>query len=68
MVSKILCFNCVVLELFSFKKDEHADQPKYLSEAQHLSKPERSTLTVSFADIQDYNQSLATVITEEYFR
>ncbi|XDV28163.1 hypothetical protein PO909_031518, partial [Leuciscus waleckii] len=40
----------------------------YLSDAQELIRPERNTLTVSFSNIEHYNQQLATTIQEEYFR
>lgn len=35
---------------------------------QELRSFERSTLEVSFEDIEKYNQSLATTIIEEYYR
>ena len=41
---------------------------KYASEAQELIRPERNTLTVSFEDVERYNQQLATTILEEYYR
>ncbi|XP_070536303.1 zygotic DNA replication licensing factor mcm6-like [Ptychodera flava] len=41
---------------------------KYLSDVQELIRPERNTLTVSFEDIQNHNQQLATTIQEEYYR
>uniref|UniRef100_A0A671PN70 DNA replication licensing factor MCM6 n=1 Tax=Sinocyclocheilus anshuiensis TaxID=1608454 RepID=A0A671PN70_9TELE len=40
----------------------------YLSDAQELIRPERNTLTVSFSNIEHYNQQLATTIQEEYYR
>uniref|UniRef100_A0AAR2IW96 DNA replication licensing factor MCM6 n=1 Tax=Pygocentrus nattereri TaxID=42514 RepID=A0AAR2IW96_PYGNA len=42
--------------------------PLYLPEAQELIRPERNTLTVSFTNIEQYNQQLATTIQEEYYR
>lgn len=41
---------------------------KYLEPAQQLKEPERSTLEVSFDDVEKYNQNLATTIIEEYYR
>ena len=41
---------------------------KYLNDVGDLIRPERNTLTVSFEDIQTYNQQLATTIQEEYYR
>lgn len=41
---------------------------KYLEEARDLVKPERNTLEVSFADIDKFNQNLATTVVEEYYR
>ncbi len=41
---------------------------KYLAEAQELIRPERNTLTVSFEDVEKYNQQLATTVLEEYYR
>ncbi|XP_060724339.1 MCM6 minichromosome maintenance deficient 6, like isoform X1 [Tachysurus vachellii] len=40
----------------------------YLAEAQELIRPERNTLTVSFTNIERYNQQLATTIQEEFYR
>lgn len=48
-----------------FKED---GEIKYLEGAKDLKSLERSTLEVSFEDIEKYNQSLATTIIEEYFR
>ncbi|XP_003425529.1 DNA replication licensing factor Mcm6 [Nasonia vitripennis] len=41
---------------------------KYLEPAKELVSPERSTLEVSFEDIEKYNQFLSTTIIEEYYR
>lgn len=43
-------------------------ESKYLAAVQDLIRPERNTLTVSFEDIESYNQQLATTILEEYYR
>lgn len=44
------------------------DQQKYLSEVQELIRPERNTLTVSYEDVEKFNQQLAVTILEEYYR
>ncbi|XP_071826729.1 DNA replication licensing factor MCM6-like [Apostichopus japonicus] len=41
---------------------------KYLQDVQNLIRPERNTLKVSFKDVQEHNQQLATTIQEEYYR
>ncbi|KAG8297081.1 MCM DNA helicase complex subunit mcm6 [Homalodisca vitripennis] len=41
---------------------------KYIEGAKELKSLERSTLEVSFEDVEKYNQSLATTIIEEYYR
>ncbi|CAG9832139.1 unnamed protein product [Diabrotica balteata] len=41
---------------------------KYLEPAVELQSEERSTIEISFEDIEKYNQNLATTIIEEYFR
>jgi len=41
---------------------------KYALEAQELIRPERNTLLVSFEDVERYNQQLATIVLEEYYR
>ena len=52
--------------LFSrFKEDGDV---KYLEPAKELVSPERSTLEVSFDDVEKYNQVLSTTIIEEYYR
>jgi len=43
-------------------------EPKYLADAQELIRPERNTLSISFEDVEKYNQQLATTILEEYYR
>lgn len=44
------------------------NEVKYVEEARNLVKPERNTLEVSFADVERFNQNLATVVQEEYYR
>ncbi|XP_034948012.1 DNA replication licensing factor Mcm6 [Chelonus insularis] len=51
--------------LEEFKED---NEIKYLEAAKELVTPDRSTLTVSFEDIEKYNQVLSTTIIEEYYR
>ncbi|KAL3287873.1 hypothetical protein HHI36_002331 [Cryptolaemus montrouzieri] len=41
---------------------------KYLDLAKELLNQERSTIEVSFEDVEKYNQNLATSIIEEYYR
>lgn len=41
---------------------------KYLEAANELKHPERSTIEISFEDVEKYNQNLATTIIEEYYR
>lgn len=41
---------------------------KYLHSVGELVSPDRSTLEVSFDDVEKYNQNLATTIVEEYYR
>lgn len=41
---------------------------KHLPEALELIRPERNTLTVCFADLEQHNQQLATTILQEYYR
>ncbi|EEC07094.1 Mcm2/3, putative, partial [Ixodes scapularis] len=57
-----------VLAKFSPRCQNAKNEPKYVDDAKNLVKPERNTLEVSFADIERFNQNLATVIQEEYYR
>ncbi|XP_070587514.1 DNA replication licensing factor MCM6 [Erythrolamprus reginae] len=41
---------------------------KYLQDAEELIRPERNTLTVSFEDLEQFNQQLASTIQEEFYR
>ncbi|XP_073401657.1 DNA replication licensing factor MCM6 [Dendrobates tinctorius] len=41
---------------------------KYKSDAEELIRPERNTLLVSFQDLEQYNQQLATTVQEEFYR
>ncbi|XP_064611933.1 zygotic DNA replication licensing factor mcm6-like [Liolophura sinensis] len=57
-------------KLFQDFLEEYAveGELKYLADVQDLIRPERNTLTVSFEDVEKYNQQLATTILEEYYR
>lgn len=48
-----------------FKED---GELKYLEPAAELRHAERSTIEISFEDVEKYNQNLATTIIEEYYR
>lgn len=54
--------------LMRFRFQDKTGDPLYLTEAQELIRPERNTLTVSFTNVERYNQQLATTIQEEYYR
>ncbi|XP_075685344.1 DNA replication licensing factor MCM6 isoform X1 [Rhinoderma darwinii] len=41
---------------------------KYKNEAEELIRPERNTLLVSFQDVEQFNQQLATTVQEEFYR
>ncbi|KAM5153003.1 DNA replication licensing factor MCM6 [Mantella aurantiaca] len=41
---------------------------KYKSDAEELIRPERNTLLVSFQDLEQFNQQLATTVQEEFYR
>ncbi|XP_030065987.1 DNA replication licensing factor MCM6 isoform X2 [Microcaecilia unicolor] len=41
---------------------------RYLRDAEELIRPERNTLLVSFVDLEQFNQQLATTIQEEFYR
>jgi DNA replication licensing factor MCM6 len=41
---------------------------KYLEPARELLSQERSTIEISFEDLEKYNQNLATTVIEEYYR
>ncbi|XP_042683302.1 DNA replication licensing factor MCM6 [Centrocercus urophasianus] len=41
---------------------------KYLRDAEELIRPERNTLTVSFVDLEQFNQQLSTTVQEEFYR
>lgn len=51
--------------LDEFKED---GEVKYLKPIEDLINPDRSTLEVSFDDVEKYNPSLASTVIEEYFR
>lgn len=43
-------------------------QLKYLVDTKDLFRPERSTVTVSFLDVEEYSTKLATLIQEHYYQ
>ncbi|XP_044750091.1 DNA replication licensing factor Mcm6 [Coccinella septempunctata] len=51
--------------LEEFRED---NEIKYLEPAKELLNQERSTIEVSFEDVEKYNQNLATTCIEEYYR
>nr|XP_023030018.1 DNA replication licensing factor Mcm6 [Leptinotarsa decemlineata] len=57
-------------KLFQDFLDEYREdgELKYLEPAQELQNEERSTIEISFDDVEKYNQHLATTIIEEYYR
>lgn len=57
-------------KLFKDFLDEYKEEGelKYLEPAKELTNEERSTIEVSFEDVEKYNQNLATTIIEEYYR
>uniref|UniRef100_A0A803TDU4 DNA replication licensing factor MCM6 n=1 Tax=Anolis carolinensis TaxID=28377 RepID=A0A803TDU4_ANOCA len=55
---------CVYQHLFQNSDGE----VKYLRDAEELIRPERNTLIVSFEDLEQSNQQLATTIQEEFYR
>lgn len=57
--------NHVIFDNRRFKED---GEVKYFEASKELVSPERSTLEVSFEDIEKYNQVLSTTIIEEYYR
>nr|XP_002125719.2 DNA replication licensing factor MCM6-like isoform X1 [Ciona intestinalis] len=59
-----------VQKLFNDFLEEYSvdGENKYLQPAEALIRPERNTLTVSFSDVETFNQQLATSIQEEYYR
>lgn len=61
-----MCF-LIASDVFRFIAEGEAEL-KYLQDVQNLIRPERNTLKVSFKDVQEHNQQLATTIQEEYYR
>uniref|UniRef100_A0A8D2J549 DNA replication licensing factor MCM6 n=1 Tax=Varanus komodoensis TaxID=61221 RepID=A0A8D2J549_VARKO len=52
--------------MFRFQNSD--GEIKYLRDAEELIRPERNTLTVSFIDLEQFNQQLATTVQEEFYR
>uniref|UniRef100_A0A8C0AU47 DNA replication licensing factor MCM6 n=1 Tax=Buteo japonicus TaxID=224669 RepID=A0A8C0AU47_9AVES len=51
------------------RKFQNCDgEVKYLRDAEELIRPERNTLIISFADLEQFNQQLSTTIQEEFYR
>ncbi|KFB48120.1 DNA replication licensing factor Mcm6 [Anopheles sinensis] len=59
---------CQKLFLDFLEEYKEDGEIKYLKTVQDLVNPDRSTLEVSFDDVEKYNQTLATAIVEEYYR
>lgn len=55
----------LIVIFIRFKED---GELKYLEPAKELENQERSTIEISFEDVEKYNQNLATTIIEEYYR
>uniref|UniRef100_A0A4W3HNK1 DNA replication licensing factor MCM6 n=1 Tax=Callorhinchus milii TaxID=7868 RepID=A0A4W3HNK1_CALMI len=59
----------VGINLSSLYRFQNSDgETKYLHDAEELIRPERNTLSVSYIDLELYNQQLATTIQEEFYR
>lgn len=56
------------LKTIIFHRFKEDGEIKYLAPAKELISPERSTLEVSFEDLEKYNQNLSTTVIEEYYR
>ena len=54
--------------LNEFGEDVEASESKYASNALNLVRPEKNTLFIDYNDLQKYDQNLATIITEEFYR
>lgn len=54
--------------LTDFGDDVDSSQSKYAPEALNLVRPEKNTLFVDYNDLQKFDQNLATIITEEFYR
>lgn len=63
---EIVKLNLTIHCIYNRFKEE--GELKYLEPAQELQNEERSTIEISFEDVEKYNQNLATTIIEEYFR
>lgn len=62
------CQKCFRDFLSEFADEEGSKEPKYLEDALDLVQPDRSTLFVNFADLERFDQRVATLILEQYFR
>lgn len=60
---------CINLHLCLYVRFQNSDgELKYLRDAEELIRPERNTLLVSFTDLEGFNQELATIVQEEFYR
>lgn len=63
-----LMYNCHSFPWLAFRFQNCDGEVKYLRDAEELIRPERNTLTVSFVDLEQFNQQLSTTIQEEFYR
>lgn len=61
----MLCTRKPLIYFCRYKED---GETKYIELSNELLAQERSTLEVSFEDVEKYNQNLSTTIIEEYYR
>lgn len=68
-LNAIFCYlTCVRIHLYWFCRFKENGEQKYLEPIKELQNQERSTIEISFEDIEKYNQNLSTTIIEEYYR
>lgn len=63
-----LMYNCHSFPWLAFRFQNSDGEVKYLRDAEELIRPERNTLTVSFVDLEQFNQQLSTTVQEEFYR
>ncbi|KAF4080249.1 hypothetical protein AMELA_G00168360 [Ameiurus melas] len=69
MVKDELAEKCQKLFQAFLEEFQNSDgELKYLRDTEELIRPERNTLLVSFTDLEGFNQELATIIQEEFYR
>lgn len=59
---------CNLYIWFCYRFQNSDGELKYLRDTEELIRPERNTLLVSFTDLEGFNQELATIIQEEFYR